>query len=279
MDYKKEDYTKFMQLYSRQSWLIKKEPSLEALIATCETHEQKNLVFSLLDRFHYLKEDMIHLFLEQMVDYIINCGFEKERIQLVACSYDEEADSGQKILDMIKVPLYERGWRSVKTVNLVGKAIKALSNGRNQIIIIDEFLGTGRSLRTRVEWLNKNANQPIEIKCCFMAGMKKAIEALGADSIEIFCPLQLEKGISEYFEGDKLTHAINDMFSLESKLAQKIQEKKLEEYSFGYGKAEALYSLENGNTPNSVFPVFWWIKDKKGNERKPILTRYEKGFE
>ena len=66
---------------------------------------------------------------------------------------------------------------------------------------------------------------------------------------------------------------------MESKLAKIIQEKKLEDYSFGYGKAEALYSLENGNTPNSVFPVFWWLKDEKGNERKTILTRYEKGFE
>ncbi len=279
MDYKKEDYIKFMQLYSHQSWLSKKESSLEALIATCDTYEQKKLIFSLLDRFHYLKEDVVHLFLGQMVDYIMNSGFEKERIQLVACTYDNEADSGQKILDMIKVPLFERGWRNIKTVNVVGKAIKTISEGKNQIIFIDEFLGTGRSLRTRVEWLNKNANQPIEIKCCFMAGMKYAVETLKADSIDIFCPLQLEKGISEYFEGDKLVHAIKDMINLESKLAKIIQEKKLEDYSFGYGKAEALYSLENGNTPNSVFPIFWWLKDEKGNERKTILTRYEKGFE
>ena len=109
----------------------------------------------MLDRFHYLKEDVVHLFLGQMVDYIMNSGFEKERIQLVACTYDNEADSGQKILDMIKVPLFERGWRNIKTVNVVGKAIKTISEGKNQIIFIDEFLGTGRSLRTRVEWLNK----------------------------------------------------------------------------------------------------------------------------
>ena len=128
-----------------------------------------------------------------MVDYIMNSGFEKERIQLVACTYDNEADSGQKILDMIKVPLFERGWRNIKTVNVVGKAIKTISEGKNQIIIIDEFLGTGRSLRTRVEWLNKNANQPIEIKCCFMAGMKYAVETLKADSIDIFRPLTTKK--------------------------------------------------------------------------------------
>lgn len=279
MDYKKEDYIKFMQLYSRQNWLVKKESSLEALIAICDTLEQKNLVFSLLDRFYYLKEEMIHLLLGQMADYIINCGFIKEHTQLVACSYNEEADSGQKILDMIKLPLYERGWRNLKTVNVIGKVPRAFMEGRNQVIIVDEFLGTGKTLRTRVDWLTKNVCGSIELRCCIMAGMSKAIEELSADSIEIFCPLQLEKGISECFTGDELTHAIDDMLSLESKLAQIINNKRLSDFSFGYGKAESLFSLENGNTPNSVFPVFWWIKDKKGNERNTILTRYEKGFE
>lgn len=279
MDYKKEDYTKFMQLYSRQSWLSKKESSLEALISTCDTKEQKKLIFSLLDRFHYLNGETTNFFLEQMADYIVNCEFEMERIQLVACTYNDEADSGQKILDMIKIPLYQKGWKKFKTVNVIGKAVKTSSEGKNQIIIVDEFLGTGRTLRTRIEWLKKNVRQPVEIKCCFLAGMKNAVEKLKADSIDIFCPLQLEKGISEYFEGDKLNFAINDMIGLESKLAKIINEKKLEDYSLGYGKAEALYSLENGNTPNSVFPIFWWLKDKNGNERETILTRYETGFE
>lgn len=279
MDYKKKDYSKFMQLYSRQNWLVKKEPNLEELISICDTKEQKSLIFSLLDRFHYLKEDTVHLLLGQLADYIANCGFEKERTQLVACTYDEEADSGQKILDMVKVPLFERGWRNIKTINVIGKAVKPLLNGKNQIIIVDEFIGTGRSLRTRIDWLRKSVNDPIEIKCCFMAGMKTAIDSLLADSIDVFCPLQLDKGISEFFEGEKLNLAIKDMLGLEAKLAQEIKEKKLSDYSFGHGQAEALYSLDNGNTPNSVFPIFWWIKDYKSNERQTILTRFEIGFE
>lgn len=112
-----------------------------------------------------------------------------------------------------------------------------------------------------------------------MAGMEKAVKALNDDSIEIFCSLQIGKGISDFFKGEELAHAKDNMIHLESKLAKTIQEKKLEDYSFGYGKAEAIYSTENGNTPNSVFPIFWWLKDNKGNERNTILTRYEKGFE
>lgn len=279
MNYKKEDYNKFIQLYSRQNWLVEKELNLEELISICDTNDQKNLVFNLLDRFYYVKEDTVHFLLTQMVDYIVNCGFKKERTQMVACTYDDEADSGQKMLDMIKIPLYERGWRNVKTTNAIGKAVKPLLDGKNQIIIIDEFIGTGQSLRTRIDWLRKSIKMPVEIKCCFMAGMKNAIKSLQTDSIDIFCPLQLDKGISEHFVKEDLRYAIANMFGLESKLAQEIKEKKLSDYSFGYGRAEALYSLENGNTPNSVFPIFWWIKDYTGNERKTILTRFETGFE
>lgn len=278
MDYKKKDYQQFMHLYSQQSWLVKKEPNIEELISTCETGVQKGLIFSLLERFHYLKEDALNMFLNEIANYIIDCGFDINKTQVVACTFDEEADSGQKVLDMLKAPLYEKGWRNIKTVNNVGKVIKFVQKGKNQIVLVDEFLGTGKTLKSRISWLNKNNKEAIDIRCCSIAGMKTAITSLQATGIEIFCPLQLDKGISEFYKGDELNQAGKNMLFLESKLAPKINGKELTEYSLGYGKAEALYSMYNGNTPNSVFPVFWWIKDFRGKERKTILTRCEKGF-
>lgn len=280
MDYKRADYIQFMQLYSRQNWLIRKEPNLEELVSICKTNEQKNLLFSLLERFHYLKDDALNVFLNQIADYVTTCGIEIDRTQLVACTYDEEADSGQKVLDMIRSPLFERGWRNFKTVNNVGKATKFVQrDNKTNIVFIDEFVGTGRSLKTRIDWLSKNVDREINIRCCFIAGMKTAIKSLQNEGMEIFCPLQLEKGISEFYRSDELKAAINDMLYLESTLASQINDKKIKDYSFGYGQAEALYSLHNGNTPNSVFPIFWWIKDYNENERKTVLTRYETGFE
>jgi len=70
------------------------------------------------------------------------------------------------------------------------------------------------------------------------------------------------------------------MLNMELRLAQTINNKNLYDYTFGHGGCEALYTSELclGNTPNSVFPIFWWKKDIKHKKRNTLLTRYEKGF-
>ena len=277
----KEEYHKLTGLYIKQKWLIPKKDELKELINFCKDIESKDLIFSLLERFSYLDNDTLNLLLNELSDYIINTtGFTEETTQLLSLTYDDEADSGQKILDNIKHPIFKKGWRNIKTVNLFGKSIKNYNKGKTEIIIIDEFIGSGKTLRSRINYLNKNIPGEFKLKCCFIAGIKDSIDKLTAEGIDIFCPLQLDKGISEYYEGANLNQAEELMLNLELELAQFINEKDLFNYSFGYGGAEALYTMEgcNGNTPNSVFPIFWWLKDKKERERNTILTRFEIGF-
>ena len=54
-------------------------------------------------------------------------------------------------------------------------------------------------------------------------------------------------------------------------LADKISDNNMP--SLGYGEIEALYKRENGNTPNNVFPIFWWPRDKNELKRSTIMTR------
>lgn len=277
----KEEFHQLTNLYIRQKWLISKKEELKDLIDFCDNRESKDLIFSLLERFSYLDNDTLNFLLNDLSDYIINkTGFNENTTQLLSLTYDDEADSGQKILDNIKHPIFKKGWRQIKTVNLFGKSIPNFNKGKTEIIIIDEFIGSGKTLKSRINYLEKNITGDFKLKCCFIAGIKKTIDSLIEDGIDIYCPLQLDKGISEYYEGHKLTEAENLMLDLELKLAQFINKKDLYNYSFGYGRAEALYTMEgcNGNTPNSVFPIFWWLKDKQNRERKTILTRFEIGF-
>ena len=61
------------------------------------------------------------------------------------------------------------------------------------------------------------------------------------------------------------------MDELEDNLSQNYNGKELPKY--GYGKVESLYAREDGNTPNSVFPIFWWPFYKNQNVRVTLLTR------
>lgn len=281
MKHKKEEYHKLTSLYVKQKWLIQKKAELRELIDFCGDNDSKDLVFSLLERFYYLEPETLNLLLNEITDFIINqSGYSEETTQILSMTYDDEADSGQKILDNIKHPIFKKGWRSIKTVNTFGKGITNHRKGKTEIILIDEFIGSGKTLKIRIDYLKKNITGPFTLKCCFVAGIQDTISELVSQGIEIFCPLQLERGISEYYKGDDLTKAEDLMLDLELKLSQYIKKKELYDFSFGYGGAEALYTMEgcNGNTPNSAFPIFWWLKDKEENERNTVLTRFEIGF-
>lgn len=281
MSYKKEDYHKVVNLYSKQSWLLKKQDKLKELIDFCGNTEHKDLIISLLERFHYLTDETLGFLLNEISDYIINkSGFDVDSTQILAITYDDEADSSQKILDLIKMPLFEKGWRDVKTVNRFGACNKNYKEGKTQIIIIDEFIGSGKTLKGRIKQLKNDIKGEFEIKCCFIAGINDAIESIEREGVEIFCPLKMSKGISGFYKNEELIRMEDLMLNLELKLSEKINSKDLLSYSFGYGSAEALYSLDGcrGNTPNSVFPIFWWIKDGNQKDRNTLLTRFESGF-
>lgn len=280
--YKRDDFHAIIRLSLKQRWLLKKEEELKALLEELRDEEKKDFIISLLENFDYLDSDIVYHLIKDIAEYIIDgSSFEEERTQLLSMTYDDEADSGQKILDQLKMPLFREGWSDFKTVNVFGKSVKNYKKGRNQIVIVDEFIGSGQTVINRVDYLTKNLPGDFEYVVCVMAGMKHSIDKLLQDGYKIFCPLQLHRGISDYYDGDERERRISLMRRIEDEnLAEKIKNKFLNDYILGYGQAESLYSLEgaNGNTPNSVFPIFWWKLNRENSPRKTLLTRYETGL-
>lgn len=272
-----------MQIYSKQDWLLNKVEELEFLIDSCQSQDEINLVFSLLDRFYYLSSLAYNNILNRAADYIVDeSGFTEDRTQIVSLTYDRGADSGQSVLQSLKIPIQRKGWRNVEESNKFGDSIRVCTKkGRNQIILVDEFLGSGKTLQGRIEYLRKNLRCQFDVKCCYLVGIDYYIEKAKKDlNVEINCMLPLKRGITDFYQGLDLISAENAMLEMELRLKPWIKKKELYMYSFGYGQAEALYSLEGcaGNTPNSVFPIFWWPIDSSDKERKTILFRAEKGF-
>jgi len=277
----KEDYHKYTNLYTKQNWLLQKKDELAELIEFCGDRESKDLIFALLERFHYLQPETYNFLLNEMSEYIVDhSGFSQDSTQLLSLTFDDETDSSQKILYEVRSYVNKRGWTKLKTVNLFKESITNFQKGKTQILIVDEFVGSGKTLRGRIRFLRKHIPGKFEVKCCFVAGIKEEIEKLNEEGISVFCPMALEKGVSGFYKGEELTQAENLMLNLELRLAQNINKKDLYTYSFGYGGAEAIYSLEgcNGNTPNSVFPIFWWLEDIQKKIRRTLLTRIETGF-
>jgi hypothetical protein len=58
---------------------------------------------------------------------------------------------------------------------------------------------------------------------------------------------------------------------MEDRLAAVGRRGKLKNHRLGYGRTESLFSRKGGNTPNNVFPVFWWEIDKNNRARKTVL--------
>ena len=242
----------------------------------CDDKDSQMLLLELLYNFHYLTNDKLIDLLVKIATYIVEeSGFQENRTQIAATAYDKQADSSQAVIQLIKVQLKKKGWGNVQTVNSIGNIIKTINkNGLNQIILIDEFIGSGVTLSGRINYLKKSIpNADYEIKCCFMAGIDMALKKISNESgVEIFCPLILQKGISDRFDETESAKKIFFMKEIEKKL-----EISDEKYSLGYNQAEALYSAEGVgfNTPNSVFPIFWW-DIANGTRRKTLLNRYEK---
>lgn len=278
---KKEDFNRVYGLYPKQPWLCDKEACLIELIELCETLEHKDLVIDLLGEFKYLDHKVLNTFLNYLSDSIINeSGFQEETTIIASITADDSADSSQKVLDYIKVPLFKMGWSNVITVNRFNDIPKHILKGKTQIILTDEFIGSGKTILHRLRSTNGWPKTHFTIKFCFLAGMDYAIKNIESLGHEVFCPLRLPKGISERYEEPLALNAIEKMKELEKKLAQQINTHNLSTFSLGYNNTQALYSLESclGNTPNSVFPIFWWPKCINDKPRNTLLTRVENGL-
>lgn len=278
---KKEDFNRVYSLYPKQPWLCDKEACLIELIELCDTLEHKDLVIDLLGEFKYLDQKVLNRFLNFLSESIIfDSGFKEETTIVASITADDSADSSQKVLDYIKVPLFKGGWSNVITVNRFNDIPKHILKGRTEIILTDEFIGSGKTIFHRLRSTNGWPKTTFKIKFCFIAGMDYAIKKVESQGYEVFCPLRLPKGISERYGETQANSAIKKMKELENKLAQQINTYDLSKYSLGYDNTQALYSLESclGNTPNSVFPLFWWPKYTNDIPRNTLLTRVENGL-
>lgn len=277
----KIDFEKLFPLIAKNKWISKREDKLIELLKFCGENDLKEFIIELLERFYFIEPESFAENILHMADFIVNeSGFDPKRTVIATLTDDSEPDSGQLIIQALKLPLDQAGWEGEELVNKFGDINKSYKKGFDQIIFVDEFIGSGKTVMNRIKRLPALINGAYEVKFCFMAGMYSGIELIEQEGYDLFCLLKMRKGISEYYKDEELVSKKNKMNQLESKLANTINGNLLIEHEFGWGWAESLYSAEDitGNTPNSVFPIFWWPKTSENIKRSTLLTRVQKGL-
>ncbi|EHR6922404.1 hypothetical protein KUK83_000147 [Vibrio parahaemolyticus] len=269
-----------LNLTRKQPWLEDKTDELERLLfSECESEEERELILELLERFtHVTNEKFSELINTLVEDIATDPNLEEETTQIVAMTGDSNSDSGQFVLYALKPGLEKFSWRKHITVNNFQRAYKAFNtHGKKHtnIILVDEFVGSGQTIIGRVKRLkdlfegNGITNINIRVKCLAASsiGIKKAEEA----EIDLTAYLVIKQGISGHYDSTEVASKLALMDRLESILSTSYGTRNLPK--LGYGGTESLYTRDSGNTPNSVFPIFWWPFFNDNSSRSPLLIR------
>ncbi|MCG8708494.1 hypothetical protein JHU04_001706 [Brenneria sp. 4F2] len=270
-----------LQLYKKQPWLADKHTEVMSLLyEDCRSSDERELLIELLNRFNFLEEKEFNHSLNRLADEIVNDKeIESRTTQIVSLTADNYSDSGQSILYALKPRLEKREWREHLSINRFGSSYKEfIRNGgkHKNILFIDEYIGSGQTAIGRVDSLKKQYSEKgiedIHIKLIVIAASSLGVHNLKEKGIEMTCMHEIKRGISDYYKDEnEIIKHLGVMNKIEDILSQSYNEKPLPK--MGFGSTESLYGREYGNTPNNVFPIFWWPFYRDTSKRQTILTR------
>lgn len=276
----RKEFEWVVSLQQKQKAMLKnKTDMLYELYELCETEQQRDLLKDLIVRFDCFDEDVYNLALLSMVEYISSLGYNWDETAIVAFCHNSSADSSQRLLNDIKVPLYKACNCNVVTINRFDRIERFYRRlAIKHFIAIDEFIGSGQTILNLHNDFTKKSLAGATIDYCLIAGMEDAIINARANGLNVKVEYSMKKGISAYYSGESLKDRIQDMTFLEDKLASQVGDLLLSDYHLGYRQSEALYSKLYANVPNNVFPIFWWKRYKKGTSRMTIFDRVQDGY-
>lgn len=276
----KKQFKLLFPLLTKQPWLARSEEQLESLIFNeCNSAEQQELILDLLKRFCYL--DTLK-FQEKLNDLALSIVTDTELTDdttiVVAVASGNGSDSSQYILYTLK-PLFEKlGWRNyahLSTFDRIASFINKNEKNYRDIVLVDEFIGSGQTIIGRVKTIKERLNDAgindYSIRVKVVASTSYGLQELNKESISVETLITLHKGISDFYQHSQRAEKIDQMLELESILSEEYAGRELP--SLGFNRAEALYGRDDGNSPNSVFPIFWWRFYKSGGVRNTLLTR------
>lgn len=270
-------------LCDNYSWIAKRYDKVDSLFKECKNDSEILLTKDLLTKFYFVDDDTRYGLYTKMSRYIASHYNDKTVIS--SMTMDSSPDSSPAVVNDLKTLLEMEGMHSIKMVTRLSDLLKGKKKRKypacTKIILVDEFCGTGSTIDNKIKAIKKDRPDATDIHVCMMAGMNYSYKRLSEEypDVHFFFAKKLNRGILDYFSGDSLIENIQTMLHMEKHLAQNISKKPFDDYSLGYGNAQALIAFNNyRNIPNSVFPWFWWPVSSSSTQRNRLFVRYEDGL-
>ncbi len=269
-----QDHNRLLKMHLSLSWLNQRDSALYELWCLAEDEDQKELIEFLIENFTFLDHNKLDTACKMIAQHItVNWKLEAKDTYLIATSDKSDPDGSQFFIQQLKNKFDDGNWNSNNIYNQLSFGLNKVPKDSN-IILIDDFIGTGDTIQRKVIKTKKTLNKrgiSAKIYIVSLAAMYFAEEKLDALCHPYFSPIYLKKGISELFAEEKRELMKIAMLALEEKLESKINNSLLP--NFGYKGSETLFSIGFSNIPNNVFPIFWWPKLKGGQGRDTLFSR------
>ena len=150
-----------------------------------------------------------------------------------------------------------------KVIGLLNaNTVKQLDLTRSQIVLVDDFVGTGETASKAVKYVHELLPEVKNDSICVLCivTMQNGKTVLENQGIRVFDHVVCKRGISDYYTEPQLDNAIAEMQGIEKTL-QNLKP----DYRFGYMQSEALVCMER--CPNNTFPIYWLTKGVAPYER------------
>lgn len=271
--------SKLYNIFNTKGWSAKEGNDIVffnfcKLLTNLEASERQ-LIVELADRYTWITlseyQGKLISVLNSVEDEKLN-GIKKIVLFPVMKPEDEaKTKSGHTILYMLRAikPILTK----YKTVEFVEFEAFEKLNSKNfkpkdneLLFLLDDYLGSGETIKTTVEVILKNRNiNPTIINVISIVAQNESIDFLSNIGISIYTDLVSQKGITDYYNQPERDEKIELMKKIEKLIPGN-------HFSFGYNESEALVTLMR--TPDNTFPIFWKEHRKNNEKFEAPFSRY-----
>lgn len=237
--------------------------------------EEIELIIDLTEKYHWMTYNEYHTSLRTLLKTLLaNSLVGKKKLfvfPIIKPSDEKKIKSGHAVmymLDSIKSSI--SGFNDIELVLLNEfedlKEENLTINNEDFLILVDDFVGTGKTLIKTISEIKKNKSINNDYAILTVAIQEQAKELLDNQNIRHYSYMTLSKGISSNYNSPELKERLAIMKRIENRIP------KVSKFRLGFEKSEALITLIR--TPNNTFPVFWKGLTNNGVEIEAPFKRH-----